>query len=607
MNLTLDALRKAYANNEITPAQLVSYLNEKADDYEDHHIWIHHLSETELTPYLDALSDKSFDSHPLWGTPFAIKDNIDLAGIPTTAACREFSYTPTRTATVVQRLIDAGAIPLGKTNMDQFATGLNGTRSPFGACKNAFDPNYISGGSSSGSAVAVALGLATFSLGTDTAGSGRVPAGFNNLVGLKPSRGLLSNHGVVRACRSLDCVSLFTLTTDDANTVFAVAEGQDPEDEYSRKNPFANRARHYGKATGTVKIGLLPQAQLEFFGDQSYATAYRECIDHLSQLPQSELTIEFTEIDYAPFLEAARLLYEGPWVSERYLGALPLSRDNPAAMLDVIQSIIEPATRLPATDAFEASYRLQALKNQCLSQLESLDCLLVPTTTTHYTIDEIHADPIGSNSRLGQYTNFVNLLDMCALALPAGFTTKQLPFGITLIADHFHDRHLLSIANTIQQTLQLPLGATQIPLAPTGVPATTLSQESVDVVVCGAHLEGLPLNWQLTERGARLIEKTETAPCYRLYALAGGPPQRPGLVYDKQHGTTIEVEVWSVPTTEFGSFVAGIPSPLGIGKVKLKDQSERSGFICEPFGIEDATEITHYRSWRHYLDKASIV
>lgn len=602
MNLTISALREAYAFGQSTPDSVLREIRARSSETADHNIWIHLLSEEEVAPYLSALSEKSPDTHPLWGIPFAIKDNIDLAGIPTTAACAEFEFTPEKSATVVKNLIEAGAIPVGKTNLDQFATGLNGTRSPYGVCRNAFNPDYISGGSSAGSAVSVALGLSTFSLGTDTAGSGRVPACFNNLIGMKPSRGLLSNTGVVRACRSLDCVSIFSLNTDDANIAMAAAEGHDESDEYSRKNPYANRERDYGRVERALKVGILPQSQLEFFGDVDYGYAYHETITKLAQINPE---IEFIEIDYEPFLASAKLLYEGPWVSERYLGTLPLSKDNPEAMLDVICAIIEPGKDLLAIDAFAAQYKLMALKKQCLSQLESLDCLLAPTTSKHFTIEEMLSDPIEANSKLGQYTNFVNLLDLCAVAMPSTFTKKGLPFGVTLIADHFKDRKLLSIANTILQQLSLPMGATEIPLPETRFSTVMECSDRVEVVVCGAHLEGLPLNWQLAERGACLIEKTKTAASYRLFALAGESAGRPGLIYDKNDGGSVDVEVWSISAREFGRFVADIPSPLGIGKVELINGGFRSGFLCEPFALEGAEEITQLGGWREYLTQRS--
>ncbi|MBS99400.1 MAG: allophanate hydrolase [Oceanospirillaceae bacterium] len=596
-SMTIAQLRAAYRAGELTPAQLMAQIRERSTQYSDHNIWIHQLTETELQPYLDALVEKSLDSHPLWGVPFAIKDNIDLAGIPTTAGCPEFAYTPTENAQVVQQLIDAGAIPVGKTNLDQFATGLNGTRSPFGPGRNAFDPRYISGGSSAGSAVSVALGLASFSLGTDTAGSGRVPACFNNLVGLKPTRGLLSSTGLVPACRSLDCISIFALTADDANTALACAEGFDERDGYSRANPYSNQSRQYGYRDGRLSVGIIPDDQLKFFGDQAYESAYRGTLKKLSGLG-----FEFVEIDYEPFNEAALLLYEGPWVSERYIACQPLIDDNPEVIHPVVRAIIEPGGKPLATDLFRAQYRLEALKLQCLKQMEGLDCLLTPTAGRLFTVDELHEEPILYNSQLGYYTNFMNLLDMTSVAVPTAFTDADLPFGITLVGNHFSDRALLSIANRIQQGLKLPLGVdNETPHETVMNNQPVENPERIDVLVCGAHLQGLPLNWQLTERGARLKQKTTTAPVYRMYALAGGPPYRPGLVLDDQQGGAIEVEIWSVPTAEFGSFVAGIPAPLGIGKVRLSDGSSVSGFICEPYGLEGAEEITALGGWRAHL------
>ncbi|MEW8348158.1 MAG: allophanate hydrolase [Candidatus Thiodiazotropha taylori] len=595
--MTISALRSAYLGGSLTPEQVMGTIRKRASEYEDHNIWIHLLSEAEQALYLDRLQQLEIEQHPLWGIPFAIKDNIDLNEIPTTAACIEFAYTPTSSATVVERLIAAGAIPVGKTNLDQFATGLNGTRSPWGACRNAFEPDYISGGSSSGSAVSVALGLASFSLGTDTAGSGRVPACFNNLIGLKPSRGLLSTKGLVPACRSLDCITVFACDTDDANLVLSVAEAYDADDEYSRNNPFQNQQRHYGERQGPLKIGVIPDQQLNFFGDQAYQQAY---YDTLRQLETDG--IEFVEVDYQPFAEAARLLYEGPWVAERYLATQPLIDDNPQALYPVVREIIEPGKSLQASSLFEAQYRLSGLKAICDRQLAAVDCLLTPTAGTCFTIEQMLEEPILRNSQLGYYTNFMNLLDLASVAVPTQMTASGLPFGITLVGDAFTDRALLSIAKRIHRQFELKLGASQYELQSASQPAVGDHSE-IDVVVCGAHLQGLPLNWQLTERGATLKAKTETAPIYRMYALPGGPPARPGLILDEAAGEAIEVEVWSMPQSQFGSFVAAIPSPLGIGKLQLADGSEASGFICEPYAISKAEEITGYGGWKAYLNR----
>ncbi|GAA5315494.1 MAG: allophanate hydrolase [Candidatus Pelagadaptatus aseana] len=595
IDMTLSGLKKAYKEGTLTPAQVMAAVREKAEQYKDYNIWLYQLSVEETQPYLDALAEKDPSSSPLWGVPFAIKDNIDLAGIPTTAGCEEFAYTPTESAQVVQQLIDAGAIPVGKTNLDQFATGLNGTRSFAGACQNSFNPEYVSGGSSSGSAVSVALGLASFSLGTDTAGSGRVPACFNNLVGVKPSIGLLSASGMVPACRSLDCISIFAYNSDDANTILDCAEGFDIRDGYSRHNPFSNQARQYGLRQGPLKVGVIPQQQLQFFGCDDYQKSYQRTLTQLA-----DQGFEFVEIDYAPFDEAAKLLYEGPWVSERYIAAQPLIDDNPEAIFPVVRDIIAPGGKPPATDLFKAQYRLNDLKQLCLDQLKQFDCLLTPTAGRHFTIAEMLEEPILRNSQLGYYTNFMNLLDMAAVSVPTDFTDNGMPFGITLVGNHFSDRALLSIANRIQQSIGMTVAALDYPQPPLA-DNPVIDTACIDVLVCGAHLDGLPLNWQLRERGAVLKETTTTTPDYKMYALAGGPPFRPGLVYSEGEGAAIDVEIWSVPADQFGSFVAGIPAPLGIGKVKVSDGRMVTGFICEPYGVEGAEDVTHFGGWRAYM------
>jgi allophanate hydrolase len=594
-NMSVSALRAAYAQGSLTPQLLLADIRQQSARFEDYNVWIHLLTDDEQAGYLENLAKMDFASSPLWGIPFAIKDNIDLAGIPTTAGCEAFAYTPEHSATVVTRLIEAGAIPVGKTNLDQFATGLNGTRSPYGPCKNAFNPEYISGGSSSGSAISVALGLASFSLGTDTAGSGRVPACFNNLIGVKPTRGLLSTSGMLPACRSLDCMTIFTLDTDDANQVLAVAEAYDQTDGYSRCNLFQNQQRHYGERIGRLKIGVIPAKQLKFFGDDAYAAAYEQSLATLAAHD-----IEFIEIDFAPFDEAARLLYEGPWVAERYLAIQEFIEENPQAIFPVVRKIIEAGKAPKATALFKAQYRLAALKQVCDQQLSQLDCLLTPTAGTCFTIDNMLADPIQNNSQLGYYTNFMNLLDLTAIAVPTTIASHGLPFGITLVGQGFSDRLLLSIAKRIHSLFSLNLGASTIPHHPT-VGVTVSSNRTVDVVVCGAHLQGLPLNWQLTERGAVLAMKTQTAPVYRMFLLAGGPPFRPGLILDEKCGTAIDIEIWRMPIEQFGSFVSGIPAPLGIGKIRIADGSLVSGFICEPYATEGAHEITRLGGWRAFL------
>ena len=600
--LSIGAVRDAYLRDHLTPAQLLAELDRRNEQYESHNIWIYRLSDKELTPYIEGLKEKDPETHSLWGVPFAIKDNIDLAGVPTTAACPEFSYMPRESATVVQKLIDAGAIPIGKTNLDQFATGLNGTRSPYGECRNAFNADYISGGSSAGSAVSVALGLVSFSLGTDTAGSGRVPACFNNLIGVKPTRGLLSAKGMLPACKSLDCMTVFALHANDANTVLSVAEGFDFGDAYSKKNTYANSARQFGSHEGELKVGVIKPEQLQFFGSSAYQQAYAQTVETLDQGIADHCRIEWVEIDYTPFDEAAKLLYEGPWVAERYLATQPLIDDNPDAVFPVVRGIIEQGKQPKASELFKAQYRLRALKQVCDAAIEKVDCLLLPTAGCCFTIKEMLDQPVLRNSQLGHYTNFMNLLDYAAVAVPTQIASNGLPFGITLVADAFSDRKLLSIANGFSNLFDLPLGASDM-REKKSVRAGVSDLNQVDVLVCGAHLSGLPLNWQLVERGAKLKTATKTASQYRMYALAGGPPFRPGLILDKQKGKAIDVEVWLMPMSEFGSFVNGIPAPLGIGKVELADGSHVSGFICEPYGVEGAEEITELGGWKKYLQQ----
>jgi allophanate hydrolase len=515
-----------------------------------------------------------------------------LAGVPTTAACPAFSYVPETSAHVVQKLIDAGAMPIGKTNLDQFATGLVGTRSPYGACGNVFDPAYISGGSSAGSAVAVAAGIVSFSLGTDTAGSGRVPAAFNNIVGLKPSCGYLSTRGVVPACRSLDCVSIFTLTSADAARVLAVAQGFDAHDDYSRDYsgyvlPLAVRP--------DVKVGIPREDQLNFFGDDEYAACYARSI-RVAQ----ELGWQIVEIDFQPYLDAARLLYEGPWLAERYVSLAAFIREHADDVHPVTRKIIERGALPMATDAFTAQYRLKRLQREAEAAWQQADMLMIPTAGSIYKIEQVHADPVALNTNLGMYTNFVNLLDLAAVAVPAGFREDGLPFGVSLIAPRGSDRTLLGYADRLHRASATKLGATQA-----SFPASMFDPPSpathINVVVCGAHMQGLPLNHQLKERGAVFVRSARTAAKYRFYALPGGPPKRPGLVRVAQDGLSVAVEVWAMPTQHFGSFVAGIPQPLGIGKVELEDGSLHSGFLCESIALQGAEDISALGDWRAYL------
>ena len=592
-SLDLERLRAAYRSGGLKPSALVVALLERIARRGDDKVWIDRVGRERLLERAAELERLPPERLPLYGVPFAIKDNIDLAGCATTAACPEFAYRAQANATVVERLLEAGAIALGKTNLDQFATGLVGTRSPYGACRNVFDPRYVSGGSSSGSAVAVAAGLASFALGTDTAGSGRVPAGFNNVVGLKPSLGLVSTRGVVPACRSLDCVSIFGLTVRDARAVLAIVQGFDGADAYSRAAPEASPAP-FGER---FRFGVPRKSELEFFGDREYERLFGESLERLEAIGG-----ERVELDFRPFLEAARLLYDGPWVAERWLVIRELLARKPEAILPVTRRVIEKAASFSAGDAFAAAYRLQTLRREAEAAWRSVEVIAMPTTPTIYPIGEVEAEPIALNSRLGTYTNFVNLFDLCALALPGGFRADGLPFGLSLLAPAFRDAPLCVLGERLQDVLGLPLGATgcAAPERPPAPPRPARPATAVRLVVCGAHMSGLPLNGELLELGARLVRACRTAPQYRLFAFEAFSPPRPGMLRAAQ-GAPIEVEVWEMPGASFGGFVDAIPAPLGIGTVELEDGERARGFLCEHYAVAAARDITQLGGWRAYL------
>ncbi|SAK66847.1 amidase [Caballeronia temeraria] len=595
-DLRLPALRAAYREGRATPRALIGTLRERAAMLNpDYRLFIHLLSDEEIEPYFAALDEQDIDALPLYGVPFAIKDNIDLAGVPTTAACPAFAYMPGRSATLVAQLIALGAVPIGKTNLDQFATGLNGTRSPYGKCRNSVLANYPSGGSSAGSSLAVALGVASFALGTDTAGSGRVPAALNNLVGTKGTKGLLSTAGVVPACRTLDCVTYFTATAREASELLALTARHDPADAYSRANPQWNDAAAFGKIA-RFRFGV--PRQLEFAGCDESPALFANARAALEAIGG-----EAVDIDFAPFIEAARLLYEGPWVAERYSVTDVLLETQPGAVLPVIRDVLAKAPGASAVDAFRAQYRLQTSKQRCDAVLAELDCVLTPSIPRAVTLDELERDPIGANSLLGHYTNFMNLLDYAAVATPAGFMANGLPWGVTLFGRAFTDQYLLSVADALHRKLAVPLAGHA--RHDTDAPAHAARDDRMKLVVCGAHLAGLPLNGQLTTRGARLVEATVSAPRYRLVALAGGAIARPGMTRDEANGAAIAIEVWDLPSAEVGSFLAGIPAPLALGKVELADGRWETGFVCEAHALEGAVDITRYGGWRAWLDRAA--
>lgn len=549
--------------------------------------WIYILSANELDAQIDALGSSDL---PLYGVPFAVKDNIDVAGTPTTAACPAFTYIPSEDATTIARLKAAGAIVIGKTNLDQFATGLVGTRSPYGAVPNSFKANYVSGGSSSGSGVVVARGLVPFSLGTDTAGSGRIPAGFNNIVGLKPTKGRFSTAGVVPACRSLDCVSIFSLTVSDAEIVAKVLESFDAKDGFSRT---ATSAPIYFSNKLRFGIPLNP----EWFGDKEAELAWGKTIAQLSAFGA-----ELTPIDFTPMFTLAQLLYGGPWVAERHAAVAEFMAVHADEMNPIVRGIIEKAENFSATDAYRGEYHRADLAREIQILMRGVDALLVPTSPRHPTQAEVEAEPVIVNSQLGTYTNFVNLADCSALALPAVMRNDGLPFGITLIAPAWQDSALTGFGKKWQDFIKLPLGNTQRP-TPELIPNINAPEGYVRLAVVGAHLTGMPLNTQLQERSAIFVESTFTSNAYRLFALPNTTPPKPGLIRGKSNetGAEIIVELWDVPVQHFGSFVALIPAPLGIGTLSLKDGREVKGFICEGAAVEGATDITHMGGWRVYI------
>jgi len=592
--LSIGALHGAYRSGALTPSGWVRALLQLQKTVDREEVWITRPSAESLlaeASRLDSLlatqGPAILDAQPLFGVPFAVKDNIDVAGIPTTAACPEFAYVPTQSATAVQRLRDGNALFMGKTNLDQFATGLVGARSPYGAVRNAVDPAYISGGSSSGSAVAVALGLVGFALGTDTAGSGRVPAGLNGIVGIKPSRGLVSTAGMVPACRTLDCVSVFAPDLEDAWRVLKQLAGHDPADAYSRHLPMASPLPR------DLRLGLAEP--LTFFGDSLSQHACSKALGKLAAAPGCH----FEAIDLGPFTDAAALLYQGPWIAERRASIGSFFAEHPAAIDPSVRSVIDGAGAFSAEDAFRAEYRMAGYRAYARRVFDAIDALIVPTTPNHPRLDEVHVDPIGRNSQLGHYTNFVNLLDLAAVAIPAGQRSDGLPFGLTLIGPAGSDHRLAAMAVRLAKALGYGSATSTLNIAADPLP---FAEATIAVAVVGAHLAGQALNWQLLECGARRTALTQTAASYRLYALANTVPAKPGLVrVSSGDGAAIEVEVWEMPQRQFGKLMSQVGAPLGIGSLELADGRWVKGFICEPVAVVGAVDITQYGGWRAYV------
>jgi len=585
---TLKAWQACYHDN---PRQISDILRAHlADIPAEDNAWIYLISPEQLQAQIEPLLARYLDNPsamPLFGVPFAVKDNVDVAGLSTSAACPALTYTAEADAFAVAQLKAAGAVMIGKTNLDQFATGLVGTRSPYGAVSNTFDPRYVSGGSSSGSASVLARGLVGFSLGTDTAGSGRVPAGFNNIVGLKPTKGWLSARGVLPACRLNDTLSVFALTVEDAFAVATVAGGYDEDEAYSRRHPKNVPASI--KAQPTFAVPAAP----EFFDDKQAEAAW---LAALEQLKAGGAVLQ--PIDFTPFQQLAEQLYYGPWVAERTV-AVGEMLNRPQEMDPVVYEIVSSGLKYSAVEAYQAEYLRAELTRQIEQALAPFDALVVPTSPTIHTLEEMQQEPVRYNSQFGTYTNFTNLADLSALALPGPFRADGLPAGITLIAPAWHDRALATFGLRWQAQLGLPLGATGKP-CPAQPAALPVSADHVRVAVVGAHLTGMPLNFQLTTRRATLVEETQTASSYRLFALLDGPIKKPGLLRDAQ-GAAITVELWDIPLARFGEFVAEIPAPLGIGSLTLADGRSVKGFICEPAALSQALEITEFGGWRRWL------
>ncbi|MCW2119325.1 allophanate hydrolase [Flavobacterium sp. 7A] len=575
-NLEIQVLLNGYITGNLLPEDVISTIFEKIENYQSYNIWITVLTKESVLSQLEEAKTKLNNGKklPLYGIPFVVKDNIDVANLPTTAACEAFTYMPTKNAVVVQQLLDAGAILIGKTNMDQFATGLVGTRSPYGAVKNAYNPAYISGGSSSGSAVAVALGMAAFSLGTDTAGSGRIPAGLNNLVGLKPSYGSINTEGLVPACKSLDCISIFANTIDDAHLVFDEVNSLPTSKIVQKGSPLKiaipnTDSRHFEEKTGYEPL----------------FTNVTDCIaEHFKVTPVSMST----------FTETAKLLYHGPWIAERMAAIEDFYIENSASIHPVVREIIQKADNYSAVATFKAIYKLEDLKVASNTLFDSIDFMIVPTAPGIYKIDEVENNPITLNSTLGHYTNFVNLLGLCALAIPVGFTPEGIPFGITLITKNGKDKALGQWAKQIQKALEIP---------------PTANKGYIDLAVAGLHKRNQPLVFQLTELNAHYSYTTTTSPNYKMYLVDPNGKQKPGLirVSKDSKGDKIEVEIWKIPVENLGKFLVQIPHPLGLGKIEILSGEWIQSFICEEYITAFSDDISAFYCWENFIKSQKLL
>ncbi|MBJ6360090.1 allophanate hydrolase [Paenibacillus sp. GCM10012307] len=570
--LTIGALRQGYRNGSFTPVEVIEAIVERAEASVESRIWITPPALERIHPYLNDLEKLEPDQCPLWGIPFAVKDNIEVADWPITAACPDFAYTAERNAAVVERLIAAGAVPVGKANLDQFATGLVGTRSPYGGTHNALRPELISGGSSSGSAIAVARGQAAFSLGTDTAGSGRVPAALNGLVGYKPAVGAWPTEGVIPACRSLDCVTVFAHSIDDCLAVDQQARGYLASDPYSAARPLAHPVM--------PAVFLIPQGSLEFFGP--FAALYEQAWER-AKIMLNDTGCRVVETDISILLEASALLYEGPLVAERWADLETFVANHPGAALPVTEEILRTGAKADysASALYRAQHRLAQIRRETEKLLRNA-VLVLPTAGGTWTREQIEADPVATNLKMGLYTNHCNLLDLSAIAIPAGEADDKLPFGITLFSLANEEGNLGQAARAFLR-----------------------QGESVTVAVCGLHMRGMALEQQMLGLGAVFMEETETAPVYEMYQLSTVPP-KPGLVRARGEGTgsAISIELWKMPLDAFGRFTASIPAPLGIGKVELADGRAVPGFLCESHVADTERNISASGGWRNWLRSA---
>ncbi|MDX6741313.1 allophanate hydrolase [Actinocorallia sp. A-T 12471] len=571
-SLSVAELSRRYGAGTARPEDVVNEVYDRIAARGDDHVWITLRPREEVLAEAAALPDG-----PLYGVPYAVKDNIDVAGLPTTAACPEFAYTPDKSAPIVERLRSAGALLIGKTNLDQFATGLSGTRSPYGSCESPLVPGLISGGSSSGSAVAVGAGLVSFALGTDTAGSGRVPAAFTGTVGLKPSRGLVSTLGMVPACASLDCASVFAASVADAWTVLTAIAGPVGADPWSRSLPVGELT-----PTGPLRIGV--PRRLEFFGDGAAAVAFKQVLARLCDLGHTLVQVEFV-----PFLQAGKLLYGGAWVAERLTAVGAFAASNPRAVHPVTRRVLRPGASMSAADAFADAHRLQELRAETRDVWRRIDALAVPTIPTTFTHKEMREDPIGRNKTLGHYSTFANLLDLAAIAVPGGMTPAGRPHGLTLLAPAGKDALLASAAAAFAAE-------------PIAAPVEGVDEAVLAVV--GAHRAGQPLHGRLTALGARPHGVALTASAYRLFALPGGDVARPGLVRVGEGGAAVEVELYALSAASLGHLLTETAPPLGLGTVELADGRSVHGFLCESYATGDARDISGHGSWPAYLEGA---